>query len=118
MNEHSVGTELAMNNASVEEEIDFSCDPYIGLEFDTADEALKFYTSYANRTGFKVRIGQLYRSRTDGSVSSRRFVCSKEGHQLSSRTDCPAFIRVQINGSGKWLVVFFLLITLDILFSI
>ncbi|KAG4960190.1 hypothetical protein GLYMA_13G211200v4 [Glycine max] len=102
--DHFVGTELAMSNTCVEEGIDFSCDPYIGLEFDTADEALKYYTSYANRTGFKVRIGQLYRSRTDGSVSSRRFVCSKEGHQLSSRTDCPAFIRVQLNGSGKWVV--------------
>nr|KYP72796.1 Protein FAR1-RELATED SEQUENCE 7 [Cajanus cajan] len=102
--EHSVGTELAMNNASVEDEIDFSCEPYLGLEFDAADDALKFYTSYANRMGFKVRIGQLYRSRTDGSVSSRRFVCSKEGHQLSSRTGCPAFIRVQINGSGKWVI--------------
>ncbi|XP_027329606.1 protein FAR1-RELATED SEQUENCE 7-like [Abrus precatorius] len=102
--EHSVGTELAMNNANREEEIDFSCEPYIGLEFDSADDALKLYTSYANRTGFKVRIGQLYRSRTDGSVSSRRFVCSKEGYQLSSRTGCPAFIRVQINGSGKWVI--------------
>lgn len=102
--EHPVGTELAMNNATGEEEIDFSCEPYIGLEFFTADDALKFYTSYANRMGFKVRIGQLYRSRTDGSVSSRRFVCSKEGYQLSSRTGCPAFIRVQINGSGKWVI--------------
>ncbi|KAK7245757.1 hypothetical protein RIF29_40606 [Crotalaria pallida] len=105
MKENPVGIELAMNNnGNVEEEIDFSCEPYIGLEFDTSDDALKFYTSYANRTGFKVRIGQLYRSRTDGSVSSRRFVCSKEGFQLTSRTGCPAFIRVQINASGKWVV--------------
>ncbi|CAL0309050.1 unnamed protein product [Lupinus luteus] len=102
--ENPVGTELAMSNANVEEEIDFSCDPYIGLEFDSSDDALKFYTSYANRIGFKVRIGQLYRSRTDGSVSSRRFVCSKEGSQLSSRTGCPAFIRVQLNASEKWVV--------------
>lgn len=102
--ENPVGTELAMNNAAVEDEIDFSFEPYIGLEFDSADDALKFYTSYASRTGFKVRIGQLYRSRTDGSVSSRRFVCSKEGFQLSSRTGCPAFIRAQINASGKWVI--------------
>ncbi|CAL0334635.1 unnamed protein product [Lupinus luteus] len=102
--EDPVGTELVMNNANLEEEIDFSCEPYIGLEFDSSDDALKFYTSYASRTGFKVRIGQLYRSRTDGSVSSRRFVCSKEGFQLSSRTGCSAFIRVQINASGKWVV--------------
>ncbi|KAJ1428802.1 Zinc finger, PMZ-type [Sesbania bispinosa] len=102
--EHPVGTELAMNNAAGEGGIDFSCDPYIGLEFHSADDALKFYTSYGNRMGFKVRIGQLYRSRTDGSVSSRRFVCSKEGFQLSSRTGCPAFIRVQINASGRWVI--------------
>ncbi|KAK2447716.1 protein FAR1-RELATED SEQUENCE [Trifolium repens] len=102
--EHPVGTELVMSNAIGDEEIDFSCDPYIGLEFFNADDALKFYISYANRMGFKVRIGQLYRSRTNGSVSSRRYVCSKEGHQLSSRTGCPAFIRVQLNDSGKWVV--------------
>ncbi|GAU20078.1 hypothetical protein TSUD_381710 [Trifolium subterraneum] len=104
VNEHPVGTELVMSNAIGDEEIDFSCDPYIGLEFFNADDALKFYISYANRMGFKVRIGQLYRSRTNGSVSSRRYVCSKEGHQLSSRTGCPAFIRVQLNDSGKWVV--------------
>ncbi|KAK2394028.1 protein FAR1-RELATED SEQUENCE [Trifolium repens] len=102
--EHPVGTELVMSNAIGDDEIDFSCDPYIGLEFFNADDALKFYISYANRMGFKVRIGQLYRSRTNGSVSSRRYVCSKEGHQLSSRTGCPAFIRVQLNDSGKWVV--------------
>ncbi|KAL4320749.1 hypothetical protein AHAS_Ahas14G0041600 [Arachis hypogaea] len=104
LKENPVGTELAMSNINVEEEIDFSCEPYIGLEFDSPDDALKFYTSYANRVGFKVRIGQLYRSRSNGSVSSRRYVCSKEGYQLSSRTGCPAFIRVQINASGKWVV--------------
>ncbi|CAK8575377.1 unnamed protein product [Lathyrus sativus] len=102
--EHAVGTELVMSNVIGEEEIDFSCDPHVGLEFFNADDALRYYISYATRMGFKVRIGQLYRSRTNGSVSSRRFVCSKEGHQLSSRTGCPAFIRVQLNDSGKWVV--------------
>ncbi|XP_061349781.1 protein FAR1-RELATED SEQUENCE 7-like isoform X2 [Gastrolobium bilobum] len=106
--ENPVGTELAMNNASGEEEIEYACEPYIGLEFDSADDALKFYTSYAKRTGFKVRIGQLYRSRTNGSVSSRRFVCSKEGYQLNSRTGCPAFVRVQRRESGKWVIDHFL----------
>lgn len=102
------GTELAMNNVNGEDERDFAHEPYIGLEFETADDALQFYTSYGKHTGFKVRIGQLYRSRTDGSVSSRRFVCSKEGYQLSSRTGCPAFIRVQKRDSGKWVVDHFL----------
>ncbi|XP_054807435.1 protein FAR1-RELATED SEQUENCE 7-like isoform X2 [Prosopis cineraria] len=106
--EHLVGTKLAMNNASGEQERELAHEPYIGLEFESADDALKFYTLYAKHAGFKVRIGQLYRSRTDGSVSSRRFVCSKEGCQLSSRTGCPAYIRVQKRDSGKWVVDHFI----------
>ncbi|BBG93267.1 hypothetical protein Prudu_001227 [Prunus dulcis] len=72
------------------------------------DVARDFYSLYATRMGFRVRTGQLYRSRTDGSVSSRRFVCSKEGFQISSRTGCPALIRVQRRDSGKWVVDLFL----------
>ncbi|XP_008223038.1 PREDICTED: protein FAR1-RELATED SEQUENCE 7 isoform X1 [Prunus mume] len=83
-------------------------EPYVGLEFDSADVARDFYSLYATRMGFRVRTGQLYRSRTDGSVSSRRFVCSKEGFQISSRTGCPALIRVQRRDSGKWVVDLFL----------
>ncbi|XP_038905112.1 protein FAR1-RELATED SEQUENCE 7-like isoform X1 [Benincasa hispida] len=86
---------------------DCMLEPFVGQEFDSADTALNFYTSYAQRVGFKVRIGQLYRSRTDGTVSSRRFVCSKEGFQLSSRTGCPAVIRVQRRDSGKWVINLF-----------
>lgn len=86
---------------------DCMLEPFVGQEFDSADAALNFYTSYAQRVGFKVRIGQLYRSRTDGTVSSRRFVCSKEGFQLSSRSGCPAVIRVQRRDSGKWVIDLF-----------
>lgn len=79
-------------------------EPYVGLEFNSADDAREFYSIYAAHTGFKIRIGQLYRSRSSGSVSSRRFVCSKEGFQLHSRTGCSAFIRVQRVESGKWVI--------------
>lgn len=79
-------------------------EPYVGLEFDTAEDAQEFYNVYATRLGFRIRIGQLYRSRIDGTVISRRFVCSKEGFQTNSRTGCPAFIRVQRADSGKWVL--------------
>ncbi|KAG8636664.1 hypothetical protein MANES_15G020900v8 [Manihot esculenta] len=79
-------------------------EPCMGLDFDSADAAREFYGAYATRVGFRIRTGQLYRSRTDGSVSSRRFVCSKEGFQLNSRTGCPAFIRVQRRDSGTWMI--------------
>ncbi|KAM7462991.1 hypothetical protein LguiA_031112 [Lonicera macranthoides] len=79
-------------------------EPYVGLQFDSAEDAQEFYNLYATQSGFRIRIGQLYRSRVDGSVISRRFVCSKEGFQTNSRTGCPAFIRVQRVDSGKWVL--------------
>lgn len=105
---YPVGMVPAMNNVNGEDEGESSLEPYVGLEFDSADDAREFYTLYAKRTGFKIRTGQLYRSRTDGTVSSRRFVCSKEGFQLNSRTGCPALIRVQRRDSGKWVIDLFL----------
>ncbi|CAA7061935.1 unnamed protein product [Microthlaspi erraticum] len=95
---------LRILNHNNNEEGNTGVEPYVGLEFDTAEEAREFYNAYAVRTGFKVRTGQLYRSRTDGTVSSRRFVCSKEGFQLNSRTGCTAFIRVQRRDTGKWVL--------------
>jgi len=101
---YPVGMVRATDNVNGEEEGETRPEPHVGLEFDSADDARDFYSLYANRMGFKIRIGQLYRSRTDGSVASRRFVCSKEGFQLNSRTGCPAFIRVQRRDSGKWAI--------------
>lgn len=98
----------AMNIVSRDDEGESILEPYVGLAFDSADGAREFYTLYAARIGFKVRIGQLYRSRTDGSVSARRFVCSKEGFQTSTRTGCAALIRVQRRDSGKWVIDLFL----------
>ncbi|KAK9077714.1 hypothetical protein SSX86_006051 [Deinandra increscens subsp. villosa] len=79
-------------------------DPCVGLEFDSAEAAQEYYTSYATQSGFRIRIGQLYRSRVDGSIISRRYVCSREGFQTPVRTGCPAFIRVQKGDSGKWVL--------------
>ncbi|CAN1149781.1 Protein FAR1-RELATED SEQUENCE 7 [Linum perenne] len=79
-------------------------EPDIGLEFDSTDDVRDFYAAYAARVGFRTRIGQLYRNRSDGSVASRRYVCKKEGTQLRSSTGCPAFIRVQSLDSGKWVI--------------
>lgn len=101
---YPVGIVRAIDNINGEEEGESRHEPHVGLEFASADAARDFYSLYAKRKGFKIRIGQLYRSRTDGSVASRRFVCSKEGFQLNSRTGCPAFIRVQRRDSGKWVI--------------
>ncbi|XP_075656171.1 protein FAR1-RELATED SEQUENCE 7-like [Castanea sativa] len=103
-----VGMVRAIDYVNGEHEGGSRLEPQVGLEFDSSDDARECYSLYAKRMGFKIRTGQLYRSRTDGSVSSRRFVCSKEGFQTNSRTGCPAFIRVQRNASGKWVIDHFL----------
>ncbi|KAK6913852.1 FAR1 DNA binding domain [Dillenia turbinata] len=92
------------NNAHGGEERGSRVEPSVGLEFDSAEEAKEFYSIYATNLGFKIRIGQLSRSKADGSVISRKFVCSKEGFQINSRTGCPAFIKVQKVESGKWII--------------
>lgn len=101
---YPVGMVRVIDNVNREGDGHSRFEPYVGLEFNLADEAREFYSLYAKCMGFKTRTGQLYRSRTDGSVSSRRYVCSKEGFQINSRSGCPAFIRVQRRDSGKWVV--------------
>ncbi|KAL3812736.1 hypothetical protein ACJIZ3_014004 [Penstemon smallii] len=95
---------VGRSNGHRDDEGNSKMEPQVGLEFDSAEDAQEFYNGYATQVGFKIRIGQLYRSRVDGSVISRRFVCSKEGFQTNSRTGCPAFIRVQKIDSGKWVL--------------
>ncbi|CAI9776289.1 unnamed protein product [Fraxinus pennsylvanica] len=98
------GLLIGKSNGHCDDEGESKMEPHVGLEFDSAEEAQEFYSDYATQVGFKIRIGQLYRSRVDGAVISRRFVCSKEGFQTNARTGCPAFIRVQKVDSGKWVL--------------
>lgn len=58
------GLSIPRNNSHREDEGDISLEPYVGLEFDSAEGAQEFYNIYATRNGFRIRIGQLYRSIT------------------------------------------------------
>ncbi|XAR48702.1 hypothetical protein NMG60_11031604 [Bertholletia excelsa] len=98
------GALFVKNNGHREDKEESRTEPDVGLEFDSAEDAQEFYSLYAAQTGFRIRIGQLYMSRVDGSVISRRFVCSKGGFQPNSRIGCPAFIKVQKNDSWKWIL--------------
>ncbi|XP_024629942.1 protein FAR1-RELATED SEQUENCE 5-like [Medicago truncatula] len=52
--------------------------PRLGMKFDTREEAEQFYLAYGLREGFGVRV-RFTNWKKDGSVSSCRFVCCKEG---------------------------------------
>ncbi|KAF7120023.1 hypothetical protein RHSIM_Rhsim13G0054200 [Rhododendron simsii] len=92
-------------------------EPYVGLEFDSEDEARKFYFDYARRIGFVVRMMQRRISETDKKVIARRLGCNKQGFspnygtigpdnkpRPSAREGCRATILVKLEKSGKWVV--------------
>ena len=52
----------------------------VGMSFESEKKVYEMYNTYAGQVGFSVR-----KSRTkhclDGSLSSKHFVCSSEGHR-------------------------------------
>ena len=52
--------------------------PKIGMRFDFMEEVSKFWLAYSFRVGFGVRV-RFANRKGDGSVSSCRLVCCKEG---------------------------------------
>lgn len=61
--------------------------PHVGMKFGNVDEAWRFWLEYAVHTGFEVRKRYTNLSKTDGKVTSCRFVCSKEGHRVPDKRD-------------------------------
>ena len=96
-------------------------EPYVGMEFESEDDARKFYTDYARRVGFVVRIMQRRRSGIDGRTLARRLGCNKQGFspnhkgafgpekkpRPSAREGCKATILVKMEKNGKWVVTRF-----------
>ncbi|GKA56505.1 FAR1-related sequence 5-like protein [Tanacetum coccineum] len=69
------------------------CDPYMGMEFDTTEGAWHFWINYGGRIGFSVRKQWYNKNKNDGTISSMRFVCNKEGSRRPDKRDvltkCP-----------------------------
>lgn len=97
---------------------DENLEPYVGMEFESEDEARNYYVEYARRVGFVVRIMQRRRSGVDGRTLARRLGCNKQGFSPShkgpfgpdkkprpcAREGCKATILVKMEKSGKWVV--------------
>lgn len=95
-------------------------EPYEGMEFESEEAAKAFYNSYARRVGFSTRVSSSRRSRRDGAIIQRQFVCAKEGFRnmnekrtkdreikrprIVTRVGCKASLSVKMQDSGKWVV--------------
>lgn len=98
-------------------------EPYIGMEFESRDDAREFYVAYGRRTGFTVRIHHNRRSRINNTVIGQDFVCSKEGFREKkylyrkdrvlppppiTREGCSAMLRLALKDGLKWVVTKFI----------
>ncbi|CAL5370909.1 unnamed protein product [Camellia sinensis] len=64
------------------------CDwkPRVRMTFDTEQEVYDFYNSYGGRLGFSIRRGYVNKSK-EGQITSRQFVCNKEGFRVVDKRD-------------------------------
>ncbi|XP_040934489.1 protein FAR1-RELATED SEQUENCE 5 [Gossypium hirsutum] len=103
-------------------------EPYIGMEFESAEDAREFYEiiwafvtriMYGRHMGFTIRNNRTRRSLKDNSIIGREFVCSKEGFRAekytkketrvftsrpATREGCNAMLRIAAKDGGKWVI--------------
>lgn len=106
---------------------DANLEPSEGMEFESEEAAKAFYNSYARRVGFSTRVSMSRRSRRDGAIIQRSFVCAKEGFRVDkdkdkdkpghvdgrvkrpraeTRVGCKAMlvVKIQDSHSARWVV--------------
>jgi len=83
------------------------------MTFTSEDDAYTFYNAYARKVGFSIRKCHTKHS-ADGTLSSKYFVCSNEGHKktnpiykpkkerASTRTCCNARVQFYVSLEGIW----------------
>ncbi|XP_047083871.1 protein FAR1-RELATED SEQUENCE 5-like [Lolium rigidum] len=96
-------------------------EPCLGMEFESDAAARAFYSAYALRLGFGIRVARSRTERRKGIevLVTKRFVCMKEGHhkkndvessdkkrrkRLSIRDGCPAMMEVVWRRQEKWVI--------------
>ncbi|XP_010250207.1 PREDICTED: protein FAR1-RELATED SEQUENCE 6 [Nelumbo nucifera] len=88
--------------------------PAVGMEFESYDEAYKFYNCYAKELGFGVRVKNSWFKKRGKEKYIVVLCCSREGFKRErgakrsrpeTRTGCPAMIRIKLMDSTVWRVI-------------
>ncbi|XP_028108771.1 protein FAR1-RELATED SEQUENCE 5-like [Camellia sinensis] len=95
--------------------------PCVGMEFDSEEGAYEFYNEYGRIVGFSIRRDYHTKSKKDGIMINRKFVCCKKGEkekdkryitvkhpQHETRTKCNAFMYISFRRDlSKWVLMKF-----------
>nr|XP_023929565.1 protein FAR1-RELATED SEQUENCE 5-like [Quercus suber] len=92
--------------------------PFKGMEFEADEIAYGFYNEYGKKAGFSTRKEYINKCKKTGVVTSRRFVCAKEGvrgkdkrdqnvknPRAETRCGCEARLVIVLNRDSKKYVV-------------
>nr|XP_016484692.1 PREDICTED: protein FAR1-RELATED SEQUENCE 12-like [Nicotiana tabacum] len=92
----------------------------LGMAFDSEEYAYEYYNKYAATIGFSVRKEYANKSKVHGYVTSRKFICYKEGYRERDkreamvkkprkeiRTGCLAHMVVSRQSNGKFSIISF-----------
>ena len=92
--------------------------PFKGMEFEAEEIAYDFYNEYGRNASFSIRKEYVNKYKKTGVVTSRRFVCTKEGvrgkdkrdqnvknPQAETRCGCEACLVIVLNQDSKKYVV-------------
>ena len=74
-------------NEGEQQNIDSTLIPYEGMEFSNDDIAYEFYNNFAIQKGFSTRKYPSYKSRSDGIMIKRTFICNKEGFRRFDKSE-------------------------------
>ena len=76
------------NHAITTTPMHMDCMPMKDMEFESEDFAYIFYNNYARTVGFNIRKEYFNTCKETGKLTSRKFVCSKEGFRKKDKRDC------------------------------
>ncbi|OMO77575.1 hypothetical protein COLO4_25082 [Corchorus olitorius] len=93
--------------------------PQIGMEFDSEEAANQFYNTYTGQVGFSIRKEYANKNKTTKQITSRKFVCCKEGERCKdkrdsntknpraeTRTNCLAHMKIKLDRESNKYTIF------------
>ncbi|XP_073145285.1 protein FAR1-RELATED SEQUENCE 8-like [Henckelia pumila] len=85
--------------------------PAAGMEFESYDDAYKYYNCYSKELGFGIRVKSSWTKRGSKEKRGAVLCCNCEGFKAmkeastrrkETRTGCPAMIRLRLLESNRW----------------